>query len=125
MNPRSPVPAVAPFVIQTTGPWLAVVPGAARWPVARRFSSNFWRGILARSRQLPRTSLSSEGARLTPFHVLTIGPPACEGAGARAADNAYRLDPANALKDKVSKCRGGANSPARVRRLGTRSATPT
>src|SRR5262245_45178326 len=37
MNPRSPVPAVAPFVIQTIGPWLAVVPGAARWPVARRF----------------------------------------------------------------------------------------
>src|SRR5713101_2811766 len=35
---------------------------------------------------------------LTPFHALTIGPPACEAAGGRANDNARRLDPANALE---------------------------
>jgi large subunit ribosomal protein L28 len=35
---------------------------------------------------------------LTPFHALTIGPPACEAAGGRANDDARRLDPANALE---------------------------
>src|SRR5262245_25987748 len=99
MNPRSPVPAVAPFVIQATGPWLAVVPGAAKWPVARRFSSNFLARHLGPIKAIAANKSVSEGARLTPFHVLTIGPPACEGAGSRAANNAYRLDPANALKD--------------------------
>src|SRR6266481_4028463 len=35
---------------------------------------------------------------LTPFHALTIGPPACGAAGGRANDDARRLDPANALE---------------------------
>src|SRR5262252_7078361 len=35
---------------------------------------------------------------LTPFHALTIGPPACEAAGGRADDDARRLDRANALE---------------------------
>src|SRR6516162_2779032 len=37
MNPRSPVPALAPFFIETAGPWLATIPGATKWPAAGRF----------------------------------------------------------------------------------------
>src|SRR6266446_1674904 len=105
MNPRSPVPAVAPFFIETAGPWLAAVPGATKWPAAGRFPA-----ILGApswpdqgNRSPPRITLCHPGHNrsgtrgLTPFHALFIGPPACETAGGRTADNGQRLDPANAL----------------------------
>src|SRR5262249_56461212 len=58
-----------------------------RWPI----SGNFGRGIWARSRQLGsadnsfiRGAIPPQTRGLTPFHALTIGPPACEAAGGRA-----------------------------------------
>jgi large subunit ribosomal protein L28 len=44
-----------------------------------------------------RGAIPPQTRGLTPFHALTIGPPACEAAGGRA-DEARKLDPANALE---------------------------
>src|SRR6266568_9538750 len=133
MNPRSAQSLLSRHFL--------LKPPAHGWPLSSarpsgRPLADFqqpWRGILARSRQLEsaannlviRGAIAPGTRGLTPIHALFIGPPACEAAGGRAADNAQRLDPANALKDRVSQCRGGANSPVRLRRSGTRSATPT
>src|SRR5262249_9535211 len=89
--PREPPPLFPPSLVKPAGPWLPAVPGATRWPAAGRFPATLdaaswpdqgnWTPPITPS-SAAQFRLETRG--LTPFHALTIGPPACEAADGRA-----------------------------------------
>src|SRR5262244_3059591 len=102
MNPRSPIPAVAPFVIEIAGPWLAVVPGAARWPAAGRWPATLGAASWPDqgSRNPPRTGLSSGRNRTGHTRLDAFSCAHYRSAGLRSRRWSSRLQCAQARSSK-------------------------